>query len=169
MVSAMIYILIAAGAWRIFEKMGREGWEGIIPFYNLYVLFDELYGSGWKMLLLLIPIYNIYVAVKFNIDLSHAFHLHGAYAIGLLFLPVVFYPVLGFGDAVYLDGNPDRNGDNMIKQELNKLSSQVSRTGEKFRRDDAIEQIRKLDDLRKSGILTDEEFQSKKAELLSRI
>jgi response regulator RpfG family c-di-GMP phosphodiesterase len=35
--------------------------------------------------------------------------------------------------------------------------------------DQAIEQIRKLDDLRKAGILTEEEFNNKKQELLKRI
>ena len=170
MISAIFYILIAAGMWRIFEKMGREGWEGIIPFYRVYVLFEELYGSGWKALLLLIPIYHIYVAIKVSVDLSHEFNFSGAYAIGLLFLPMVFYPVLGFGKAVYQDGSLDRGGENnIIKEGFNKVANQTSKIGEKSRQDAAIEQIKKLDELRKNGILTDEEFQRKKEELMSRI
>jgi len=39
----------------------------------------------------------------------------------------------------------------------------------KFEGDEAIEQIRKLDDLRKAGILTEDEFNNKKKELLKRI
>ena len=27
-----------AGMWKAFEKMGRKGWEGIVPFYNVYIL-----------------------------------------------------------------------------------------------------------------------------------
>jgi hypothetical protein len=34
---------------------------------------------------------------------------------------------------------------------------------------DALEQLRKLGDLRKAGVLTDTEFEAKKAELLGRI
>jgi len=45
----------------------------------------------------------------------------------------------------------------------------LDREGEKFTGDQAIEQIRKLDDLRKAGILTDDEFNNKKQELLKRI
>ena len=41
--------------------------------------------------------------------------------------------------------------------------------GKKFAGDETIEQIRKLDDLRKSGILTEDEFNTKKRELLKRI
>ena len=58
--SLIIGILTLVAEWMIFKKMGRQGWEGIVPFYNTYVLCQELYGNGWKFLLLLIPIYNIY-------------------------------------------------------------------------------------------------------------
>ena len=27
-------ILSMVGSWMIFKKMGRQGWEGIVPFYN---------------------------------------------------------------------------------------------------------------------------------------
>ena len=169
MTGLIAYILIAAGAWRVFEKMGREGWEGIIPFYSTFVLFEELYGSGWKILLFLIPFYNIYVAIKFNIDIAREFNLHGAYGIGLLFLPVVCYPLLGFGDAVYKDGSFARTGDNPVSRGLENLSDHASRAKDSSRANDAIERIRQLDDLRKSGIITDEEFERKKTELLNRI
>lgn len=58
--SLIIGILTLVAEWMIFKKMGRQGWEGIVPIYNTYVLCQELYGNGWKFLLLLIPIYNIY-------------------------------------------------------------------------------------------------------------
>jgi uncharacterized membrane protein YeaQ/YmgE (transglycosylase-associated protein family) len=38
-----------------------------------------------------------------------------------------------------------------------------------YEREDAAEQLKKLDELRKDGVLTDEEFERKKAELLSRM
>ena len=31
------------GSWFVFKKMGFPGWKGIIPFYNMYVLFDEVW------------------------------------------------------------------------------------------------------------------------------
>ncbi len=31
------------GSWFVFKKMGLPGWKGIIPFYNMYVLFDEVW------------------------------------------------------------------------------------------------------------------------------
>lgn len=63
-------ILSMVGSWMIFKKMGRQGWEGIVPIYSTYVLCKVLYGNGWKFLLLLIPFYNIYFAIKMMVDLA---------------------------------------------------------------------------------------------------
>jgi len=57
-----------AGLFLMFREMGRSGWLSLIPFYNQYVLFDEVYGNGWRFLLLLIPLVNIYVLIKLVID-----------------------------------------------------------------------------------------------------
>lgn len=73
-VSLICGILTLVASWMIFKKMGHQGWEGIVPFYNTYVLCQELYGSGWKFLLLLIPLYNIYFIIKMQIDLAKAFN-----------------------------------------------------------------------------------------------
>lgn len=31
-------ILSLVGSWMVYKKMGRQGWEGIVPIYNTYVL-----------------------------------------------------------------------------------------------------------------------------------
>ena len=99
MVQLLCTGLILVGCWFIYVKMGRQGWEGIVPFYNLYVLCEVLYGAGWKMLLCLIPLYNIYFAFKVNIDLAHKFNQPTGFGVGLTLLPFVFYPILGLGKA----------------------------------------------------------------------
>ena len=38
LINLIIVIAALAGLWKSFEKMGRKGWEGIVPFYNFYVL-----------------------------------------------------------------------------------------------------------------------------------
>ena len=92
-------ILSMVGSWMIFKKMGRQGWEGIVPIYSTYVLCKVLYGNGWKFLLLLIPFYNIYFAIKMMVDLATAFNQGVGFAIGLLLLPFVFNLILAFGGA----------------------------------------------------------------------
>ena len=74
MISIILVIVTLIASWMMYRKMGREGWEAIIPLYSSYVLFEELYGNGWKFLLLFIPIYNIYLTFKLYIDLAKAFN-----------------------------------------------------------------------------------------------
>lgn len=95
-------ILTLIAMWKVFMKMGYQGWESIVPFYNVYILFKEMYGNGWRMLLMLIPLYNIYVAIKIDLDLASAFGKSTGFGIGLIFLPPVFMCILAFSDSQYI-------------------------------------------------------------------
>lgn len=103
-------VLSLVASWMIFKKMGRQGWEGIVPCYNMYVLCEELYGNGWKFLLMLIPLYNIYFCIKLYIDWAKAFNMGVGFGIGMILLPFIFYLILAFGSAQY--GNAAANTDN---------------------------------------------------------
>ena len=96
-----VCVLLIVINWKIYVKMGRQGWECIIPIYNVYVLFKAMYGNGWKFLLLLIPIYNIYVGCKFCIDMAHRFGKSTGFGVGLIFLSIIFECILAFGDAQF--------------------------------------------------------------------
>lgn len=93
-------LLEILAVWKMYQKMGKEGWESIIPFYCNYVLFEELYGNGWKFLTLLIPFYNIYVAIKLQFDLAKGFGQSTGFGFGLLFLSPIFYCILGFDNEI---------------------------------------------------------------------
>lgn len=96
-----ITVFLLAAMWRVFAKAGRPGWAAIIPIYNAYVLFDIVYGKGWKFLLMLIPFYNIYLMFKTYITLAHKFGKSTGFGIGMVFLSFIFMPILGFGSAEY--------------------------------------------------------------------
>ena len=36
--------------WHILEKAGVPGWKGLIPYYNVYTLWQTFYGKGWLYL-----------------------------------------------------------------------------------------------------------------------
>ena len=40
LVTLLFVILIFVGLWKICKKAWRKGWEGILPIYNLFVLWD---------------------------------------------------------------------------------------------------------------------------------
>ncbi len=86
--------------WKMFEKAGEPGWAAIVPLYNAYVMFKIAWGNGWKFLLLLIPIANIVFAIMLPFKLAKAFGKSSGFGAGLLFLSVVFYPILAFDNSI---------------------------------------------------------------------
>lgn len=100
-ISFIFSVLSIVALWQIFKKAGKPGWASIVPFYNLYVLFEITWGNGWKMFLLLIPFYNIYVIVRICINLGRCFGKGNGFILGLIFLSPIFSLVLGFDQSVY--------------------------------------------------------------------
>ncbi len=104
-VGSIVYLaviaLMIASMWKIFAKSGEPGWVAIVPIYNVYVLFKIVYGQGIMFLLTLIPIVGFFVCLKLYYDLAKAFGKGIGYTLGLIFLPIVFLPLLGFGEAQY--------------------------------------------------------------------
>lgn len=95
-------ILPIIGFWKVFAKAGKPGWAAIIPFYNLYVLFEITWGSGIKFLLILIPFANIIIMFITLWKLGNAFGKDGAFTVGLMLLPSIFIIILGLGDSEYI-------------------------------------------------------------------
>ena len=105
--SAVAIIGIVA-YWKIFTKAGRSGVASLIPIYNLYVLAKIVGKRGWYLLWFLVPIANLVVAIKLIHYLSKSFGKDVGFTLGLLFLPIIFYPILAFGDSKYIGPFADR-------------------------------------------------------------
>lgn len=100
-VSLLYLVMIVAaivGMWKVFEKAGQPGWAAIVPIYNLIVLLQIVNKPTWWIVLLLLPLINIVILIIVTIALAEKFGKGGGYAVGMVFLPFVFYPMLGFGD-----------------------------------------------------------------------
>lgn len=95
---AIIVILIIAN-WKIFEKAGKPGWAAIIPIYNVIVLLEIIGKPLWWFILMLIPIVNFIFGIIMLNELSKSFGKGVGFTIGLLFLPFIFMPILGFDDS----------------------------------------------------------------------
>ncbi len=88
--------------WKIYTKAGKPGWACIIPIYGAIVLLEIIGKPWWWLFLFCIPLVNIiFIIIAIN-ELSKSFGKGSGYTIGLLFLPIVFYPLLAFGDAKYV-------------------------------------------------------------------
>ena len=97
----VIILLIVISLWKIFVKAGKPGWAAIVPIYNLIVLIEICCKPLWWFILLLIPFVNIIVLIILYVELAKRFGKGVGFAIGLLILPFIFFPVLAFSDAKY--------------------------------------------------------------------
>ncbi len=114
-------ILTVVANWKIFTKAGKPGWASIIPVYNTWTLLEIVGLPGWISLFTLIGfvisgkglinneilttiltlaqfVLNIVIGVK----LAPLFKKEPAFAIGLILLPFIFYPIIAFGKAEYI-------------------------------------------------------------------
>ncbi len=122
-----VTVIVIAGAWKIFQKAGQEGWKCLIPFYNAVVLLKIIGKPTWWILPLCVPfiisagisiaaptnsgaqligmalniIGYVYLVWAYNM-LSKSFGKTEGFTVGLIFLGFIFIPILGFGDARYL-------------------------------------------------------------------
>jgi len=91
-----IVVLMLVSMWKIYEKLGEPGWKSLIPIYNIIVLLELIKWDLWKIVLFFIPIVNIIFAFLFYRDLAGRFGKGVGFTIGMIFLPIIFYPLLAF-------------------------------------------------------------------------
>ena len=101
LIYAAVVVLAIAGLWKTFEKAGQKGWFALIPFLNTYILIKLAGREGWWLILFFIPCVSIVVGFIVLIDVAAKFGKSVAYGVGLVLLPFIFFPMLGFGDAEY--------------------------------------------------------------------
>ena len=100
MIAIAVVLIIAQ--WKIYEKAGKPGWAILIPIYNLIVLLEIVGKPLWWIFLFLIPFVNIIFGIWVTNLLSKSFGKDEAFTVGLILLGIIFYPILGFGDAKYV-------------------------------------------------------------------
>jgi hypothetical protein len=77
--------------------MGRDP-----PIYNYYVILKIVGRPGWWLILYFIPIVNLIITIIVMLDLAKSYGKTIGFAVGLILLPFIFIPILGFGEASYL-------------------------------------------------------------------
>jgi len=101
-------VLQIAGMWKVFTKAGQPGWAAIIPILNIYIMTKIGGKPGWWVLLCLIPFLNIIFLIWIYNMISKSFGKDEGFTVGLVLLGLVFWPILGFGPAIYQGPYGDR-------------------------------------------------------------
>lgn len=94
-------IFMIASLWKTFEKAGQPGWAAIIPIYNVYIMTQIARKPGWWVLLMIIPYIGIIWSIWTQNLIAKSFGKNEGFTVGLILLPFIFWPILGFGDAKY--------------------------------------------------------------------
>jgi hypothetical protein len=98
----VFFALMIASLWKVFTKAGEPGWASIIPIYNTIVMLKIAGKPWWWFILMLIPLVGLVVMIMAIVALAKNFGKGVGFAIGLIILPFIFFPILAFGDATYL-------------------------------------------------------------------
>lgn len=105
LIGGLIYValilLMIVGGWKVFEKAGLPGWGVLIPIYNVYLICKMAGKPAYWILLCCIPFVNFIIGILLMLDVAKNFGKGAGFAIGMTFLPFVFWPILGFGEANY--------------------------------------------------------------------
>jgi hypothetical protein len=114
-------ILVILSYWNIFSMAGKPGWAALIPIYNIYIMSYVVFGNinyfiaiiaTWVIYLIsknfgiislsyFVDIVSWFLYFLYNLKLSKAFGKSIGFAVGLMLLPFIFFPILGFGKTEY--------------------------------------------------------------------
>ncbi len=98
---ALVVLMIVA-LWMVFTKAGKPGWAAIIPFYNIWVAWEVAGKPGWWMIFCIIPFVNIVFWIILCALLPPRYGKGVGTVIGLIFLPFIFLPIMGFDSSKYI-------------------------------------------------------------------
>lgn len=90
--------------WKLFTKAGKKGWASLVPIYNMIVMIEIAELPMWYIALFFVPFANIYAMFKIYIEIAHKFGKSTGFGVGMVFLSVIFIPMLAFGKAQYKVG-----------------------------------------------------------------
>ena len=101
MIYLALIIFMLVSLWKVFSKAGQPGWAAIIPLFNVYIMLKVAGKPGWWLLLMFIPIVSFVIMIIMSLGIADNFNKGAGFGIGLAFLPIVFVPILAFGNAQY--------------------------------------------------------------------
>jgi len=112
---AIAFVNLAA-QWRVFQKMGYQGWKSLIPMYSQFLLFKAAYGNGWVVLKLwLMPVFLMVASFVVTLVFSMLRMYEIASVVMLLIMLIAAYIVIKtifklWIDLAHLFGQPTSFG-----------------------------------------------------------
>ena len=110
-IAALLFVLIYIGfivlmitsVWKVFTKANQPGWAAIVPIYNIIIMLEVAKKPTWWVAMYFIPIANFIFMIMTLNGISKNFGKDEGFTVGMVFLGIVFWPILAFGNAQYVD------------------------------------------------------------------
>lgn len=138
LIAIICAVVMIIAQWKMFKKGNQPGWAAIIPIYNQYVQCKMVGVNPWWILICFVAglfgfipvlgnilslVVSIYFAILLNVSTARSFGKEDSFAIGLVLLPIIFYPILGFGKSEY------KGADNSMNDFVFKKGEEIVKNG----------------------------------------
>jgi hypothetical protein len=101
LVMLLLIVGFCVGMYKTFAKMGYDdAWWAFIPILNILFMLKVAEKPMWWIVLAFIPFVSlifIWVGWLVASKVAKAYGKGTGFAVGLMFLGFIFYPILGFG------------------------------------------------------------------------
>ena len=92
----VLTVVALYGLYLLFKKAGKQGWEAIVPFYREYVMTQLVGRPAWWVVLLFVPIVNIFIFYSLYLDLLKAFGKQRFWeTVAAVLVPFIVLPMWG--------------------------------------------------------------------------
>ena len=98
---ALVLGIFIIPMWFLYEKANYPGWTSLIPIYNIYILIKIARKPAYWLFFLCIPYINIIFIIWLWNSIAKAFGKTEAFTVGIIFLGIIFIPILAFGSSKY--------------------------------------------------------------------
>lgn len=156
LITVMISIGIAfivcyfVGMWRLYKKLGLEGWVSLVPFYGKWMLFKQLKLNWYWFLIYYAPLfYAFYVegpsvigytayfvaSLAYIYNISKKFNRHSSWTVITFIFPFISLPLLGLIDEMKADDSAlltpnamfDDKKENKVVKQVKKVSKEIEK------------------------------------------
>jgi len=102
LISLIVFVVLVVSGWQMYAKARQPGWVSVIPVLNVLGLLKMIGKPYWWALLYLVPVVNVAMHFVVAVLVARSFGKGFLFGVGLFFLPIVFLPMIGLGDARYV-------------------------------------------------------------------
>ena len=111
-ISLAICVVMIVALWKVFKKAGKPGWAAIVPFYDMWTLFEIGGQKGAYIFFMFIPcagpiIYLVF-EIKAYLEIAKRFGKETWFGVLSIFFPYITFPILAFSDAKYSEGTAEK-------------------------------------------------------------